>query len=143
MQRMGMGIGMGQSHGLAAVDLAPMKGEGRRLGNLEVSILGVLFCLSLPSCQLPLDLLFHDFLPCPCLSWLTLHLQLLPLYCSPLSYPASAPCFPFLLLTILQPIFSSNLSSSSSRPPGTLSQTYLHVRPSHPFLYVPHPLTLP
>lgn len=29
---------MGQSHGhgLAAVDLAPMKGEGRRLGNLEV-----------------------------------------------------------------------------------------------------------
>lgn len=31
---------MGQSHGhgLAAVDLAPMKGEGRRLGNLQVRI---------------------------------------------------------------------------------------------------------
>ena len=27
---------MGQSHGLAAVDLAPMKGDGKRLGNLEV-----------------------------------------------------------------------------------------------------------
>ena len=27
---------MGQSHGLAGVDLAPMKGDGRRLGNLEV-----------------------------------------------------------------------------------------------------------
>ena len=27
---------MGQSHGLAAVDLAPMKEKGRRLGNLEV-----------------------------------------------------------------------------------------------------------
>jgi hypothetical protein len=41
-----MGMGMGQSHGLAAVDLAPMKGEGRRLGNLEVSILMIVLLLS-------------------------------------------------------------------------------------------------
>ena len=35
-----MQMRMGQSHGLAGVDLAPMKGDGRRLGNLEVGYLG-------------------------------------------------------------------------------------------------------
>jgi hypothetical protein len=44
---------MGQSHGLAAVDLAPMKGDGKRLGNLEVGYCTALNCNTQPLLSAP------------------------------------------------------------------------------------------